>query len=652
MAIVKMRHVRLVAMQKDREDLLRLFQRMGCVEIDEPSVDWSDPVWADLTRPDGSQLARLREGQTAGEKALSVLKRYAPEKGGFFRSRPVLTEGQFFDQAARERAELAAGEINETERKINVLYAEQSKMNGQKAALVPWLPLDISLDSASTPGITVQFGTVPATVDVAALEGEVLVANELSQMTTASSDQELHYLLVVCHSSGAEAVDEVLKNANWSRIQFRDLTGTAQENTKRLAIELDQVAKELAQSQSKVEGMGPCREDLRQLVDRFAREIEREEAKGRLLDTQATFFLDGWVPVENQSGLQTALGQYLCAWDYADPVPEEYPQVPVKLKNNALSGSMNMVTEMYGLPAYDGVDPNPLMWPFFTFFFGFMFADFGYGLLMVIGGLFYKKKVRPKGTMGGLIEMVIQCGVATAAIGFLTGGFFSNSIATVCDLLGVATPQIPFLTVNPIFDIMTQPMEILVLTMGIGLIQIVTGMAVHVYMLVREGKWMEALCGEVAWWVVFICIGASAVTGNWNIMWVALAVILLTQGYGKKGIGGKIIGIIASLYNNVTGYFGDILSYSRLMVMMLAGSVIGQVFNLLGAMAGTIWVFIPVFLIGHAFNIGLNVIGTYVHTSRLQYLEYFKTFYKEGGRPFNPLSFNKTQYVDILKEEQ
>ena len=89
----------------------------------------------------------------------------------------------------------------------------------------------------------------------------------------------------------------------------------------------------------------------------------------------------------------------------------------------------------------------------------------------------------------------------------------------------------------------------------------------------------------------------------------------------------------------------------KLMALMLAGSVIGQIFNLLGAMPGTLLVFIPVFLIGHAFNMGLNVIGTYVHTSRLQYLEYFKQFYEEGGRAFRPLTF-QTNYVDVIKEEE
>ena len=132
--------------------------------------------------------------------------------------------------------------------------------------------------------------------------------------------------------------------------------------------------------------------------------------------------------------------------------------------------------------------------------------------------------------------------------------------------------------------------------------------------------------------------------------------MLLAQSRSAKGFG-KVTAVIGAVYNGVTGYFGDILSYSRLMVMMLAGSVIGQVFNILGAMPGGglppavgIPIFFVIFIVGHAFNIGLNVIGTYVHTSRLPYLEFFKQFYKEGGRPWRPLNI-ATKFVDI-KEEQ
>ena len=156
---------------------------------------------------------------------------------------------------------------------------------------------------------------------------------------------------------------------------------------------------------------------------------------------------------------------------------------------------------------------------------------------------------------------------------------------------------------------------------------------------------MDAVWNEITWWIVFAGI-ALAVLGIGNIVLV-LGVILVVAGPVITGKGlGKITGIFASLYNNVTGYFGDILSYSRLMALMMAGSVIAQVFNTLGTIPGNVIFFFIVATVGNVLNFGLNLLGCYVHDMRLQCLEFFGKFYEDGGKPFRPLQFN-TKYVDI-----
>ena len=242
-----------------------------------------------------------------------------------------------------------------------------------------------------------------------------------------------------------------------------------------------------------------------------------------------------------------------------------------------------------------------------------------------------------------------MCGVSSAVIGLLTGGFFSDFLVQFTGMLGLPQPAVPFLSVlegsglpAPLLNVMEDPMTVLVFALAVGFVQIVVGMAVKfcigLFALNLTGV---SSVGSVAGIPVVLVLGC---------------LMLLAQGRSAKGFG-KVTAVIGAVYNGVTGYFGDILSYSRLMVMMLAGSVIGQVFNILGAMPGGglppavgIPIFFVIFIVGHAFNIGLNVIGTYVHTSRLQYLEFFKQFYKEGGRPWRPLNI-ATKFVDI-KEEQ
>ncbi len=668
MSIVKMKRLRLIGMRTEREAMLRLLQHMGCVEIDEPTDRLADPEWAALSRPDPAALQQAREARTGAQAALKTLSKYAPkEKGSLFKPRPVITEGELFDDEAYQGALADAARLNELEREIAALYAEQNKLRTQRLSLAPWLGLDIPLETASTAEVAVYFGAVTARTDLDALEGALRAETELAQVLRAGSDAELKYLVFLCHKSQEEGCQEILKEYGFSRSALRGWTGTAAENDRRLEQELAEGERKLTRARDQIAAFAPRKSALELCLDRSDQEIAREEARCRLLDTGTAFFLEGWVPVPEEETLLRELGKFTCCWETEDPAPEDYPVVPVKLKSNRFTEPLTTITEMYSLPAYNGVDPNGLMMPFYVFFFGFMFADLGYGLILAGACAFIQWKIKPKGGFGQLIRLMIMCGISSAVIGFFTGGFFSDFLVQFTGMLGLETPVIPFLTgtaanggIRPVINVMEDPMTVLILSLVLGFIQIVTGMAVKFWMLCRDGQVWDAIWDVGTWWVIFAGIALFALgvgnVGGVPVVLVIGCLMLLAQGRNAKGIG-KVTAVFGAIYNGVTGYFGDILSYSRLMVMMLAGSVIGQVFNILGAMPGGglppvvgVPIFFVIFLVGHAFNIGLNVIGTYVHTSRLQYLEFFKQFYVEGGRPWRPLNI-ATNYVDI-KEEQ
>ncbi|MFR4562471.1 MAG: V-type ATPase 116kDa subunit family protein, partial [Flavonifractor plautii] len=274
-----------------------------------------------------------------------------------------------------------------------------------------------------TPEVAVSFGTVAASADLDALERELAEKSELTQVLRAGADTQLQYLVFLCHRSAEEACQEVLKEYGFSRAALRGWTGTAAENDKRLEAGQAEAARTLEEAIAAVVGFAPRRAALELCLDRAVQEIAREEAKSRLLDSGTAFYLDGWVPVPEEEKLLRKLGEFTCCWETSDPAPEDYPVVPVKLKSNAITEPLTTITEMYSLPAYDGVDPNGLMAPFYIFFFGFMFADLGYGLLLAGACLFIRHKVRPKGGFGQLIRLMTMCGVSSAVIGLLTGGF-------------------------------------------------------------------------------------------------------------------------------------------------------------------------------------------------------------------------------------
>ena len=650
MAIVKMKGLRLLAMRSDREALLELLQGMGCVEIEEASQD--PQVWqgllsqadgAALSQPDGQALSQGRDDLQAAQRALTVLKRHGDKGRGFLTPRPQLTREQLMD--GEEQGKQAVEQVLEADRHLAALEAQHSKLLTQRAALAPWLELNIPLDTPSTQEMVVQFGTVTAGVELEQVQRAVEGASELAQLTQASADRDVRYCLLVCHTSAQEEVFQALRDFGWSRMNLSGWTGTAKENDQRIAQELEQNEQQTAEAEKQLGELASLAESVRQAADRASVRINREEGRSRLLDTEKTFLLEGWVPEENWPQLESRLKEYPCAWELRDPSEEEYPKVPVKLKNNWLTRPLSMVTEMYSLPAYNGLDPNPLMAPFFILFYGIMMADMGYGLLMMIASVVVLKKARPRAGMHNFFALLGLCGVSTFIMGAITGGFFGDFIPQLIKLFNPDSTFVWFWP--PLFTPLEDTMMILVGAMALGFVQILVGMAISLVKKLRRGQVMDAVWEEVTWYVVFAGL-ALAILGVTNLVLIVGGIMVLAGPIlTEKGFG-KITGIFGSLYNHVTGYFGDILSYSRLMALMLAGSVIAQVFNTLGAIPGNVVVFIIISLLGNTLNFALNLLGCYVHDLRLQCLEYFNKFYEDGGKPFRPMKLD-TNYYDVVK---
>ncbi len=649
MSIVKMKHIRLFGMAADRETLLRQLQHLGCVEISEPTDKLADPDWAALTRVDDAGLARVKADAALLNAALNTLKGIGKEKGGLLQARPEVTEGQLFDEGLRASAMEAAQAVNAQEKRISAIQNEQGKLRAQKAALTPWLELDIPLETTGTREVSATFGAVMSTVALDTVKQALEEAAELVEVIPAGKDREFQYVLILCHRSAEETAFETLKKFGFSRSSLRGWTGTARENTDRLEGELRRLEGELEAAKSAIAALVPHREDIKLCIDRMTQEIQREEYKGRLLQSQATIFFEGWVPAENLPALEKVLGQYPAAWEANDPAPEEYPQVPIKLKNNKLTRPLNMVTNMYVLPAYDGVDPNPLMAPFFIFFFGLMMADMGYGILMVAAALVVIYKMKPKDGMADFAGLLLLCGISTFLMGALTGGFFGDFIPQIAKIINPAST----LALPALFTPLNDTLAILIGSLVLGLIQIITGMIISVVRKVQTGDVADAIWSEVTWWIILggaalAILGIGSVGGYPVVLIVGLVMLVIGSTRNAKGFG-KLTALIGAVYNGATGFFSDILSYARLMALMLAGSVIAQVFNTLGSVTGNVVGFVIISFIGNMLNFALNLLGCYVHDLRLQCLEFFGRFYKEGGKPFRPL-FIHTKYVDIKEE--
>ena len=634
-----MKHLRLLGMESEREALLKAMQDMECVEIS--SIDGSEEALkSGFAKPDDKALMSAQEASRAYRTALASLDRFAPEKKGMFRKRQGVSRAAFFSAESEENARTAAETINKDTRRLGEIESERTKNEALRATLAPWLTVDVPLGGADG-ALAVFFGTVGLNVTNDALKALADSLDGLLTWQQASSDRSLRYLLVMCHGSVKERALSALRDLGVSTVSFRGMTGTAKENDKALAENLAALEKERQEIEQRIAGLGGKREALLEASDRAAIALRREEAKSRLVGTDKVFLLEGWLPADRCAEIEKTLKPFTCAIETREPTEDEYPQVPVQLKNNKLTRPLNMVTEMYSLPAYGTLDPNPLMAPFFILFYGIMMADMGYGLLMMIASVIISKKYRPKGTSGELFSLLGLCGISTFIMGALTGGFFGDFLT---QLVAIVSPGTVF-ALPKLFDPLDDLTMILIGSMALGMVQIVTGMAISLIEKCKRKKFLDAFFEEITWWIVFIGIALLALGKGAAVLYVGCALVLLGPIVQGKGWG-KLTGVFGSLYNHVTGYFGDILSYTRLMALMLAGSVIAQVFNMLAAMPGNVIAFIIISMLGNAMNFGLNLLGCYVHDLRLQCLEFFNKFYVDGGKPFRPMTLD-TEYVDL-----
>lgn len=640
MAIVKMKKLRVMAMADHRDELLKGLLHLGCVEISEPDGKLADPAWAALLKRGASRLTETRGEITDVNTALAAIKRYAQTKDGLFIQRNPISEAEFLSAGTVEQARAVSKEVGEKLQELTRLQSEEARLLSRKAGLQPWTSLDMPLEQPGTAHTVFHLGVCPGATDTGAVKTALAAADAAAELYEVSADKQQKYYLVICHRADEEKVLELLRPFNFSVTNFQSVVGTAAENIWALDQQLEENRRAQEAATAAIVQSAEARDALRVYADRLNAEAAKNISAERMLTDGTILFFEGWVPAERVKEVEDFLERGGCAWETMDPTEDETADVPVQLKNNWFTKPLSMVTEMYSLPAYNNVDPNPLMAPFFILFYGIMMADMGYGLLMILAGLIVTRKYRPKGTMGHMFGLLTLCGVSTFIMGAITGGFFGDFLTQVVKITTGRDFALPAL-----FTPLDDTLMILIGAMCLGFVHIVTGMAISAVIKVRRGQIMDAVWEEGTWWVVFLGIGLMAAGVTNIVLYIGIVMVVAGPVITGKGFG-KIMGIFGSLYNHITGYFGDILSYARLMALMLAGSVIAQVFNTLGAIPNNIIIFLIISMAGNALNFALNLLGCYVHDLRLQCLEYFGKFYEDGGKPFRPLAA-ETKYVDI-----
>ena len=614
------------------------------MEIREPESAGAD--WSGLLERERSRLAETRAALADVNAALSAVKKYADVREGMFPQRQAVTQTEFLSGTAADRARAASARVSELVQTASQLQAEEGRLLAKQASLVPWKGLDMPLELTGTVHTAFLPGVCPAAADLGALRQAL--GETACELLEISADKQQRYCLLVCHRAEEAQALDILRTRGFSAVSFQGLTGTPAENLRRLEGELQENRGRQAETADALRKSGADWDTLRLYADRLRSDTALEEGNENLLTDGTILFFEGWAPADRLQGVGALLDHLGCAWEAEDPKADEYPDVPVRLRNNWFSRPLNMVTDMYALPVYGSLDPNPLMAPFFILFYGIMMADMGYGLLMLAMGLFlWKKKVR--GTMDYMGGLLVLCGISTFVVGALTGGFFGDFLSQLAKLIDPkSTFALPYL-----FTPLTDTMAILIGSLVLGFVQILTGMVISFVKKARDGHIMDGIWDEGTWWVIFLGGGLAVlsignVAGYPAVLILGILMLIIGSSRNAKGFG-KVTSVFGAVYNGVTGYFSDIMSYSRLMALMLSGSIIASVFNQLGAVTGNVIAFVIISALGNALNFALNLLGCYVHDLRLQCLEFFNRFYESGGKPFRPLAY-QTNYVEIKEE--
>jgi len=649
MAIEKMKKLRLMVVRSQKDALLEDLQRMGCVQVEEPDEEqFSEPSLTTSVAREDTDLTQYRTQEANVKRAVTLLKKYAPEKGGLH-PKPQITPEAFLDDSTISDGLKIADEINADDDRLKRIAAEESRQRSIIESLTPWKNFDVPVECTGTERTSLITGTIPVKSDIADVKSGIAQITDEAEVYVVDEDKYATYLAVVCMKEYTDQIMEVLHGEKFTASTLSDMTGTPSENIKAAEHELAELAKEKELVTQILEKEGAYRDQLKLTDDKLSGKISRAESENKIYGTDSTVILEGWLLERKESQLAKVLDKYDCAWETEEPTEDEYDNVPVLLRNNKFTSAANMITNMYALPKYGSVDPNPRIAPFFILFYGLMLCDMGYGLIMIIAGLVMLKKTKPTGGMLSFSRLMLYCGISTFIMGALTGSFFSDA---PYQLVHMINPNSTWEGLPSLFSPLKDSVYILVGAILLGAIQLNVGMGVSFHKKVRRGQLMDAILYEGAMWVILVGIILTLLkvggSGKIGVIILAIGALMLLVGALKdaKGFFGKIGALFALIYNEATGWFGDLLSYSRIMALMLAGSVIGQVFNTIGAITGNIFLFIIIFLIGHTLNFLLNLLGCYVHDLRLQCLEYFNKFYEDGGHKFAPLNFN-TKYYEV-----
>lgn len=650
MALAKVSKIELIASEKYKEKILELLQNAGTVEITSQKED----------NEEFDRIKKLQETEliTANlEFAVNTLSPYAKKKGLFaqpetFSPREVKEKVTEFD------FDSIIEKCKKLEEQFTKAKNKKVSLEDELSLLSPWKSLQINLQNIdATEKTTLFIGTIPLPSFQPCKEKIEKLGNLLF-METVHKDEKTAYFYVVFEKEKEKEILKILTENKFQAVEFPQASGTIKDYCESLRTELTEQEKIISSCEEEFTKLAKDLDELKIIFEYYCWELEKLQTERQLEKTQYSFSLKGWIPEKNIPHIQEKLQEVTKEWHLRELQPEKGETPPVVIQNQNFMSPFEAVSRLYGIPKASEIDPTPFLATFFIVFFALALTDAGYGIMMFIMMALVLKFFKLGEGIKRLVRLLMYGGVVTFIMGTFFGGWWGFTVEQVPAWLtytNEAGEQMFLLQkINPV----TSPLTVLILAFILGYIQILFGIGIKMVQNIKAGDKKEAILDNGTW--IFMLLGwgvlaagaamESAAVSELAKWWLILAAVLLvaTQGRDKKGPVLKLLSGVVSLYGLV-GYMSDVLSYSRLLALGLATTIIGMTVNILTDLVGGLpfigWLLmILMFVVGHFANILINTFGAFIHASRLQFVEFFTKFLEGGGRELKPFS-KKTKYI-------
>lgn len=647
MAIVKMNKFTLLTFESHREELLRKLQGFSNVEFinlqNDELLEANEELQSLSKAEIDSDSTKNEENLSKAKSTLEFLLNYMPKKSGLKAledDKEHLTVDELEKRVESINWLEIYDKVKAKEEELNSIENKISKLQGEIELLAPWQTLDTSFKALEELRMTSSFlGSIAKQYEEELIQN--LTDGYVEIISRSSNDINI---LVLVNKENYDETLNIIRGYGFSSFKSEH-NDTPQNVISNYMHEIEELKSKIFFIKEEVASFEEDTKKMKLVYEYFVNKVERSKASNNFLKTKNTVAIQGWCAVDKKEQLQKICKDVLnneYYIDFEEVKEEEVDSVPIKLNNGVLARTFESVTAMYSFPRYNEVDPTPLLVPFYLLFFGMMVADAGYGLIMFILTFAALKFLNLEKSKKDFVRFGLYLSIPTMFFGAIYGSYFGDII------------PIPGLLV-PTKDVIT----ILGASIVFGVIQIFFGLGIKFYSLYRMGRINDAIVDVGSWIITLVSIGVFAGSGmlGWPAilrtisivgMIVGALLIVYSGGRHEKSKGAQIGQGLYNLYN-ITGYIGDLVSYSRLMALGLSGGCIAGALNMLITQMSGWFAFIAVpllFVAAHLFNLALSLLGAYVHTARLQYVEYFSKFYEGGGKPFTPFTASE-KYMNL-----